>query len=156
MNVAQTATTSFYGKGDTYSIAGGRPEGQAYLLDGTDIVNFFGHGSGAGSLGTSLGIDAIAEFQTLTNTYSAQFGGNGAVVNAVSKSGTNAFHGTAFEFLRNSALDARDFFRPCRIRRRLSAETSSAARLAVRSRKTSCSSFSTMKDCGSRWEWKTK
>jgi len=110
VNVAQTATTSFYGKGDTYSIAGGRPEGQAYLLDGTDIVNFFGHGSGAGSLGTSLGIDAIAEFQTLTNTYSAQFGGNGAVVNAVSKSGTNAFHGTGFEFLRNSALDARDFF----------------------------------------------
>jgi hypothetical protein len=110
VNVAQTATTSFYGKGDTYSIAGGRPEGQAYLLDGTDIVNFFGHGSGAGSLGTSLGIDAIAEFQTLTNTYSAQFGGNGAVINAVSKSGTNSFHGSAFEFLRNSALDARDFF----------------------------------------------
>jgi hypothetical protein len=110
VNVAQTATTSFYGKGDTYSVAGGRPEGQAYLLDGTDITNFFNHGSGAGSLGTSLGIDAIAEFQTLTNTYSAQFGGNGAVINAVSKSGTNAFHGSGFEFLRNSALDARDFF----------------------------------------------
>jgi Carboxypeptidase regulatory-like domain/TonB-dependent Receptor Plug Domain len=110
VQVAQTATTSFYGKGDTYSIAGGRPEGQAYLLDGTDITNFFNHGTGGGSLGTSLGIDAIAEFQTLTNTYSAQFGGNGAVVNAVSKSGTNAFHGGAFEFLRNSALDARDFF----------------------------------------------
>ena len=112
VTVAQTATTSFYGKGDTYSIAGARPEGAAYLLDGTDITNFFNHGSGAGSLGTSLGIDAIAEFQTLTNTYSAQFGGNGAVINAVSKSGTNAFHGTAFEFLRNSALDARDFFEP--------------------------------------------
>ncbi len=110
VNVAQTATTSFYGKGDTYSVAGGRPEGQSYLLDGTDIVNFFGHGSGAGSLGTSLGIDAIAEFQTLTNTYSAQFGGNGAVINAVSKSGTNSYHGSVFEFLRNSALDARDFF----------------------------------------------
>ena len=110
VNVAQTATGSFYGKGDTYSVAGGRPEGQAYLLDGTDITNFFNHGSGAGSLGTSLGIDAIAEFQTLTNTYSAQFGGNGAVINAVSKSGTNGFHGSAFEFLRNSALDARDFF----------------------------------------------
>jgi hypothetical protein len=112
VTVAQTSTTSFYGKGDTYSIAGARPEGAAYLLDGTDITNFFNHGSGAGSLGTSLGIDAIAEFQTLTNTYSAQFGGNGAVINAVSKSGTNAFHGTAFEFLRNSALDARDFFEP--------------------------------------------
>ena len=52
VNVAQTSTTSFYGKGDTYSIAGGRPEGAAYLLDGTDITNFFNHGSGAGSLGT--------------------------------------------------------------------------------------------------------
>jgi hypothetical protein len=112
VNVAQTSTTSFYGKGDTYSIAGARPEGAAYLLDGTDITNFFNHGSGAGSLGTSLGIDAIAEFQTLTNTYSAQFGGNGAVINAVSKSGTNSYHGTAFEFLRNSDLDARDFFAP--------------------------------------------
>ncbi len=112
VSVAQTSTTSFYGKGDTYSIAGARPEGAAYLLDGTDITNFFNHGSGAGSLGTSLGIDAIAEFQTLTNTYSAQFGGNGAVINAVSKSGTNNYHGTAFEFLRNSDLDARDFFAP--------------------------------------------
>jgi len=112
VNVAQTSVTSFYGKGDTYSIAGGRPEGAAYLLDGTDITNFFNHGSGAGSLGTSLGIDAIGEFQTLTNTYSAQFGGNGAVINAVSKSGTNNYHGTVFEFLRNSALDARDFFAP--------------------------------------------
>ena len=110
VTVAQTATTQFYGKGDTYSIAGGRPEGQAFLLDGTDQTNFFDHGTGAGVLGTSLGIDAIGEFQTLTNTYSAQFGGSGAVINAVSRSGTNGFHGTAFEFLRNSALDARNFF----------------------------------------------
>ena len=80
------------------------------LLDGTDIVDFYQHGTGAGSLGTSLGVDAIAEFQTLTNTYGAQFGGNGGVVNAVTKSGTNSFHGTAFEFLRNSDLDARNFY----------------------------------------------
>ncbi len=110
VQVAQTSTTQFYGKGDTYSIAGSRPEGQAFLLDGTDQTNFFDHGTGAGVLGTSLGIDAIGEFQTLTNTYSAQFGGDGAVINAVSRSGTNSFHGTAFEFLRNSDLDARNFF----------------------------------------------
>jgi hypothetical protein len=110
VQVAQTSTSQFYGKGDTYSIAGGRPEGQAFLLDGTDQTNFFNHGTGSGVLGTSLGIDAIGEFQTLTNTYSAQFGGGGAVINAVSRSGTNSFHGTAFEFLRNSALDARNFF----------------------------------------------
>ena len=53
---------------------------------------------------------AIQEFQLLTNTYSAQFGGTGAAMNAVSKSGTNGFHGSAYEYLRNSALDARNFF----------------------------------------------
>ena len=68
---------------------------------------------GLGSItGSSLGVDAIGEFQTLTNTYSAQFGGNGAVMNAVSKSGTNSFHGSAYEFLRNSAMDARNFTDP--------------------------------------------
>jgi hypothetical protein len=61
-------------------------------------------------MGTTLGIEAIAEFSVLTNTYSAQFGGNGAVVNTASKSGTNEFHGSAYEFLRNSDLDARNFF----------------------------------------------
>jgi hypothetical protein len=66
----------------------------------------------ASVVGTSLGVEAIGEFQTLTNTYSAQFGGNGGVVNAVSKSGTNSFHGSAYEFIRNSALDARAFIDP--------------------------------------------
>ena len=100
----------FSGEANTYSIAGARPEGQALLLDDTDIQTFWNQGSGAGILGTSLGVEAIGEFQTLTNTYSAQFGGAGAVVNAASKSGTNGFHGSAFEFLRNSDLDARNFF----------------------------------------------
>src|SRR5579871_5989518 len=62
--------------------------------------------------GSSLGVEAIGEFQTLTNTYSAQFGGNGGVINAVSKSGTNAFHGSAYEFFRNDVLDARSFIDP--------------------------------------------
>jgi hypothetical protein len=101
---------SFYGKTDNYSIAGSRPEGQAFLMDNVNISGFWNHGTGSGALGTQLGVDAIAEFQTLTNTYSAQFGGNGAVINAVTKSGTNQFHGSAYEFLRNSALDARNFF----------------------------------------------
>lgn len=107
---APGAGSTFYGNGVKYSIAGSRPSGQAYLLDDQDMVNFWNNGPGAGGLGTALGVEAIAEFQTLTNTYSAQFGGNGAVINASSKSGTNAFHGTAFEFLRNNKLEARNFF----------------------------------------------
>ncbi len=112
VQVAQigAASISLFGKGDTYTVAGLRPEDQAYLLDGTDISNYFGHGTGSSAIGTSLGVDAIAEFQVLTNTYSAAYGGNGAVVNAVSLSGTNQFHGSGFEFIRNSALDARNYF----------------------------------------------
>ena len=99
-----------YGVENNFSVSGSRAEGQAYLLDSTDIQGFWAHGSGSGVMGTTLGIEAIAEFSVLTNTYSAQFGGNGAVVNAVSRSGTNSFHGSAYEFLRNSDFDARNFF----------------------------------------------
>jgi len=102
--------STFYGNGQKYSIAGSRPSGQAYLLDDQDMVNFWNNGPGAGGLGTALGVEAIAEFQALTNTYSAQFGGNGAVINASSRSGTNAIHGSAYEFLRNNVLEARNFF----------------------------------------------
>ena len=99
-----------YGVENNFAVSGARAEGQAYLLDGTNIQGFWNHGSGSGVMGTTLGIEAIAEFSVLTNTYSAQFGGNGSVVNAVSRSGTNNFHGSAYEFLRNSALDAANFF----------------------------------------------
>jgi hypothetical protein len=98
------------GRGATYSVAGQRPSDQQYLLDDTYVMGFNNHGTGSEILGTTLGVDAIAEFQMLYNSYSAQFGGNGAVINAVTKSGTNELHGSAFEFLRNSALDARNFF----------------------------------------------
>ena len=102
---------AYQGKAPEYSIAGSRPEGQAILLDDENLQNFWNKGIGSVT-GTSLGVEAIAEFQTLTNTYSSQFGGNGGVVNAVSKSGTNAFHGSAYDFLRNSAMDSRAFIDP--------------------------------------------
>jgi outer membrane receptor protein involved in Fe transport len=110
VQVLPPSAKTLFGVQENYSIGGGRPQGQAFLIDNTNLMTYFGHGTGSGASGASLGIEAIAEFQTLTNTYSAQFGGNGAVVNAVSKSGTNAFHGSAYEFLRNSAMDARNFF----------------------------------------------
>jgi hypothetical protein len=102
--------SSFYGQQQNYTISGSRPSGQSFLLDDTDTAGFWNHGTGSGALGSTLGVDAIAEFQTLTNTYSAQFGGTGAVMNASTKSGTNTFHGSAYEFLRNSAVESRNFF----------------------------------------------
>ena len=107
---APGAGSTFYGNGQKYSIAGSRPSGQAYLLDDQDMTNFWNNGPGAGGLGTALGVEAIAEFQTLTNTYSSQYGGNGAVINASSRPGTNGFHGSAYEFLRNDKLEDRNVF----------------------------------------------
>jgi outer membrane receptor protein involved in Fe transport len=95
---------------NAYSIAGTRPEGYANTLDGEDVLNYWQRNAGGNVTGTSLGIDSIAEFQTLTGTYSAVAGGNGGAVVAVTKSGTNQFHGSAYEFFRNSALDSRGFF----------------------------------------------
>ena len=103
-------SSALVGRAATFSVSGARPEGHAILLDGENLQDWWQRGSGANVSGTSLGVEAIAEFQTLTNTYGAQYGGNGAVVNAVTKSGTNGFHGSAFDFLRNSAMDARNYF----------------------------------------------
>ena len=105
----QFANNAMQGRAAQYSVAGSRPEGQSIMLDDENLQSFWNNGISSIS-GSSLGVEAIGEFQTLTNSFSAQFGGNGAVINAVSKSGTNSFHGSAFDFLRNSDLDARDFF----------------------------------------------
>jgi hypothetical protein len=110
----QTVTTgaqsSFYGREASYSIAGSRPEGQELLLDGANIQGFWNHGAGNSIIGTSLGVEAIGEFQVLTNSYSARFGGSGSVMNATTRSGTDEFHGEAYDFFRNNDLDARDYF----------------------------------------------
>src|SRR5207237_253853 len=76
-----TFAGSLFGRQTVYSVAGGRPEGQAFLLDNTNVANFWNRAAGSGVLGTTLGVDAIAEFQTLTNTYRASLGGGGGVIN---------------------------------------------------------------------------
>lgn len=100
------------GRSPKISINGARPEQSSFLLDGTDINNVYNKTPGSVG-GVLLGVEAVLEFQVLTNAYSAEFGRSaGGVVNAVTRSGTNSLHGSAFEFLRNSALDAKNFFDP--------------------------------------------
>jgi outer membrane receptor protein involved in Fe transport len=100
------------GRTPKISINGARPEQNSFLLDGTDINNVYNKTPGS-SAGVLLGVEAVLEFQVLTNAYSAEFGRSaGGVINAVTRSGANTFHGSGFEFYRNSALDAKNYFDP--------------------------------------------
>src|SRR5205823_8038995 len=99
-----------YGYGRRISISGARGEDNSFLLDGSYIGNFRRQPpSGPG--GALFGAETVREFEVVTNSYSAQYGRVlGGVFNAVSKSGDNGWHGGIYEFLRNSSLDARNFF----------------------------------------------
>src|SRR5713101_1617718 len=98
------------GFGTQLTISGGRPTQNNYRLDGLSINDHANSGPGS-VIGVNLGVDAIEEFSVLTGNYSAEYGKtSGGVVNAISKSGTNTFHGDMYEFLRNQKLDAADFF----------------------------------------------
>src|SRR5262249_13937032 len=107
--VTETETTggqAFAGFGRRLSISGARGEDNTYLLDGALIGDFRRH-IPAGPSGALLGIESVQEFQVLTNSFSAQYGRSlGGVFNSVSKSGTNEYHGDAYEYLRNDKLDA--------------------------------------------------
>src|SRR5262245_57767182 len=97
------------GRGSQLGISEGRPRQDNDRLDGLSIADYT---NGSGSVvGVTLGVDAIQEFSVITGNYSAEYGRtSGGVINAISKSGTNAFHGDVYEFLRNDKLDANDFF----------------------------------------------
>jgi hypothetical protein len=98
------------GYGAQVSMSGARPQQNNYRLDGISINDYANGGPGS-LLGGNLGVDAIQEFSVLTSSYSAEYGkSSGGVVNAITRSGTNQLHGSAYEFLRNSGLDARNFF----------------------------------------------
>src|ERR1700730_15793930 len=98
------------GFGAQLSISGARPTQNNYRLDGISINDYANGGPGS-VLGQNLGVEAIQEFSVLTSNYSAEYGKtSGGVVNAISRSGTNQFHGSVYEFLRNSALDAPGYF----------------------------------------------
>src|SRR4029077_8519500 len=98
------------GLGTDETIGGNRPQGNNYRLDGVSI-NDYSSGAPGSITGAVLGFDAVQEFSVVTSNAPANYGKtSGGVINAVSRSGTNSFHGTAYEFLRNSALDTRNFF----------------------------------------------
>ena len=92
------------------SINGQDPRSNVYLLDGT-LTNDFTNGPAGSAAGTALGLDTIREFRVQSNAYSAEFGRNsGGQVNVLTKSGTNRLTGSAFEFHRNDAMDAKNYF----------------------------------------------
>ena len=90
----------------TYASNGLRGSGNNVLIDGVDSKNMF-----TGGFSIQPSPDAVQEFKVQTQSFSAEFGKNGgSTINLTTKSGTNEFHGSAFEFLRNNNLDARNFF----------------------------------------------
>lgn len=98
------------GFGAPVSISGARPDQNSYRLDGVSL-NDYANGAPGSVLGDNLGIDAVDQISVLGSNYPAAYGRtSGGIINAVTRSGTNSFHGDAYEFLRNSALDARNFF----------------------------------------------
>jgi hypothetical protein len=100
------------GFGVELSVSGGRPQQNNYLLNGISINDYTNQAPGS-ILGGNLGVDAVAEFNVLTSNQGAEYGRtSGGVISAINRSGTNHLHGSAYEFLRNSALDARNFFDP--------------------------------------------
>src|SRR5580658_7775501 len=92
------------------SISGQREDANGYLVNGGDVKELMNGGT------TIIpNLDSIAEFRVLTNNFDAEFGNySGGIVNVITKSGANQIHGSGFEFLRNTALDARNFFSPDR------------------------------------------
>jgi hypothetical protein len=104
--------TSNSAVGNMFAVAGRRPQENLFLLNGIEytgasVIN----DTPGGTSGQLLGVDAVREFNVVTDAYGAEYGKRpGAQINIVTAGGTNALHGTLYEFLRNSDLDARNFF----------------------------------------------
>jgi hypothetical protein len=98
-------STYRYGVGDAISIGGGISASNSFLLDGTTITD-----TSYDTPAFAISVDAIEEFKTQQKNYSAEYGFGANQVNLSTRSGTNALHGSGFEFIRNTAVDARDWF----------------------------------------------
>jgi len=105
-----TASRGNRGYGDELTITGHRPQENNYRIDGVSI-NDYTNGAPGSAGGVNLGADAVKEFSVLASNYTAEYGRtSGGVINAITRSGSNSIHGSAYEFFRNDALDARNFF----------------------------------------------
>jgi outer membrane receptor protein involved in Fe transport len=105
-----TSDRASRGWGTALTISGGRPTSNNYRLNGISLNDNMNTAPGS-FLAGNLGVDSIGEFSVLTGNFSAEYGkSSGGIINAITKSGTNQIHGTAYEFLRNSAMDAKNFF----------------------------------------------
>ncbi len=97
--------------GTSFSVNGAPPRSNNFTLDGAILQNSTGRNPAAGESGDSLGVDGIKEYRIVTGIFQAEYGlAMGSQMVAVSKGGTNQFHGDVFEYLRNSTLDAKNFF----------------------------------------------
>ncbi len=100
------------GFGNQLSNAGHRANENTYRINGV-AINDYSNGAPGGPSGLNLGVDGIQEFSVLTSDYTAEYGRtSGAVINAITKSGANELHGTAFVFDRDKIFDARNYFDP--------------------------------------------
>lgn len=101
--------------GRSLVVAGSRPADSRYLMQGIDTT-YTQRVAPTSTAGIILGVEAVQEFKVLTSDYSAEYGEHpGGVINTIVKSGTNAFHGSGYEFFRNDALETRNFFNPATI-----------------------------------------
>jgi hypothetical protein len=121
VSIPNQATTSFSankgnrGFGNQLSNGGHRANENSYRVNGISI-NDYSNSAPGGSTGVNLGVDGVQEFSVLTSNYTAEYGRtSGAVINAITRSGTNDLHGTAYVFDRDSIFDARNFFDPAKI-----------------------------------------
>lgn len=98
--------------GNNFAVSGNRPQQNLFLLNGVEFTGAAENNMQPGGISQQLlGVDAVSEFNALRDTYGAEYGKRpGAQVAIVTQSGTNAVHGSVYEFLRNSAFDARNFF----------------------------------------------
>jgi hypothetical protein len=114
-NTSSAGNRGNRGFGDQLTDSGHRPNENTYRIDGINI-NDYSNGAPGSTLGASLGVDAIQEFSVVTTDYTAEYGRtSGAVINAVTKSGTNQVHGTGYIFDRDKIFDARNYFDPATI-----------------------------------------